>query len=333
MTAADASLVEKAKAGDASSFEHLVSPHRREILAHCYRLTGSLSDADDMAQEAMLRAWRGLDGFDGRASFRTWLYRIATNTCLTEIERRPRRELPDAMNEAGDPGAAPAPPILEAVWMEPCPTSMFSGLEHGPEARYSSRESIAVAFLAVIQHLPALQRAVLLFRDVLGWSAAETAESLETSVAAVNSALQRARETLEAHHKKGVALEASDARARELLGRYIVAWESGDVDALSKLLHEDAKLTMPPMPTWFSGRARITQFIRGAGDMLGQVRLVALEASGLPGVAVYSKVRGDDTFRAQSIHVLALDERGLARIDAFLDPSLFARFGLAPTLA
>lgn len=330
-----AALLVRARAGDETSFESLVAPLRPELVSYCYRLLGSLADADDLTQEALLRAWRGLGGFDGRASLKNWLYRIATNACLTELGRRPRRALPDARGEPSDGGSPPSAPIAEPVWLSPCPHSTWETEKQGPEARYASRESVAIAFLALVQELPPLQRAVLVLRDVLGWSAAETAEILETSVAAVNSALQRARATTEAWHEgrsARTALNADDEQGRKLLAAYVRAWEAGDMDALAKLLREDATLTMPPVPTWFRGRAVVARFLGFMLPTMGVQRLVAIEASGAPGFAVYVRAPGDEAFRAQGIQVLDVDAAGVARIDMFLDPTLFARFGLGDTL-
>ena len=323
-----------ARSGDARSFEHLVAPYRREIVAHCYRMLGSLSDADDLTQEALLRAWRGISSFDGRASVRTWLYRIATNACLTELERRPRRALPDSVADASPPGP-PAGPVLDPVWLEPCPPALWQAGTRGPEAKYTARESVAIAFLTLIQSLTPPQRAVLLFRDVLGWSAAETAEALETSTAAVNSSLQRAREALDALNAAAPPEpSADDAAARALLVRYVSAWDSGDVDAITALLREDAKLTMPPVPSWYAGRASIAGLLRAMQAARGsRVRAVAGEASGQPAAFVYELMPGDTVFRAQSVHVLTLDAAGrCSRMDVFLAPALFARFEQPATL-
>ncbi len=330
-----AALLLKARAGDETSFESLVAPLRPELVSYCYRLLGSLADADDLAQEALLRAWRGLGGFDGRASLKTWLYRIATNACLTELERRPRRGLPDARGEPSDGGSPPSAPMTEPVWLSPCPRSTWETEKQGPEARYASRESVAIAFLALVQELPPLQRAVLVLRDVLGWSAAETAEILETSVAAVNSALQRARAATEAwrnDRSARVARGPEDERGRELLSAYVRAWEAGDMAGLAKLLREDATLTMPPVPTWFRGREVVTRFLGFMLPTMGAQRVVAIEASGAPGFAVYVRAPGDEVFRAQGIQVLDVDARSIARVDMFLDPALFVRFGLSDTL-
>jgi RNA polymerase sigma-70 factor (ECF subfamily) len=323
----DQQTLDKARAGDARCFEDLVTPYRREIVTHCYRMLGSLSDADDLTQESLLRAWRAIGDFDGRASVRTWLYRIATNACLTEISRRPRRALPDTFaKEPSEPGPPPAA-VMEAVWLEPCPATMWETAPRGPEAKYTAKESVAVAFLTVIQGLTPPQRAALIFRDVLGWSAAETAEALETSTASVNSSLQRAREALDAMNAAAdTPKSADDGVARALLVRYVDAWESGDIDSIAALLREDAKLTMPPVPSWYSGRANIAALL---GMMLGgaDMRAFAGEASGQPAVFVYLRAPGAAHYAAQSLHVLAVDAAGqCARMDVFLDPRLFLRF-------
>jgi RNA polymerase sigma-70 factor, ECF subfamily len=316
---------------DADGFAALVGPFRRELVAYCYRMSGSLADAEDLVQECLIRAWKGIGGFAGRASLRSWLYRIATNVCLTELERRPRRVTPLDVGHAGDPAGPLSEPSPEP-WIDPAPESLWAELASAPEARVSSRESVAIAFLATIQTLPPLQRAVLLLRDVLGWSAAETAETLESSVAAVNSALQRARETIERRGARRERPAAIDAGARALLERYVRAWEAGDVDALTALLREDATLAMPPMAAWFAGRDAIARFL--ARFMGMPIKLVPIAAAGGLGAAAY--VRAPDTAQltANAIHVLDVAADGsIAALDVFLDPRLFAAFGLAPVLA
>lgn len=331
----DSNLLVAARGGDTASFDALVAPFRRELTAHCYRLTGSLSDADDLLQESLLRAWKGLGGFEGKASLRSWLYRIATNTCLTEIERRPRRAMPSDFGPPADLAAGPSVPVMDPIWLDPCPDAMWMEATPAPDATISARESVAIAFVAAIQTLPALQRAVLIFRDVLGWSAAEVAESLETSVPAVNSALQRARDTLEKRREQGIdALAPLDGKLQALLVRYVQAWESGDVDTLASLLREDATLSMPPMPAWYAGRHVIEPFLRGLVPMLGKLRLVPVGISGGPGVALYRQLPGDTAFRAFGLQALRIDAEGrIASIDTFTGPQHFGTFGLPGEVA
>jgi RNA polymerase sigma-70 factor (ECF subfamily) len=330
----DSTLLVAARSGDTASFDALVAPFRRELTAHCYRLTGSLSDADDLLQESLLRAWKGLGGYEGKASLRAWLYRIATNTCLTEIERRPRRAMPADHGPPSDPMARPGEAILDPIWLDPCPDALWMTAAPSPDVRISARESVAIAFIAAIQTLPPLQRAVLIFRDVLGWSAVEVAENLDTTVAAVNSALQRARETLE-RRREGThdLLSPLDGPLQTLLVRYVQAWESGDIDTLASLLREDATLSMPPLPAWYAGRAVIDQFLRGLVPMLGRLRLVPVGISGGPGLAFYRQNPGEDVFRAFGLQALRVDAEGrIASIDTFTGPQCFAAFGLAATL-
>jgi len=252
-------LLEAARRGDEGAFVRLVEPHRRELHAHCYRMLGSLHDAEDAFQDAQLRAWRGIPRFDGRSSLRTWLYRIATNTSLDVIGKRPERTLPIDHGPPSDPFDGPGEPLVETVWIEPYPDEQL-GLEDGyaaPDARYEARESVELAFVAALQHLPARQRAVLILREVLGYSANEVADTLETSTPAVNSALQRARktidETLPERSQQETLRTLGDDRVREMVEGYMDAWERGDVDAVTAMLAEDATITMPPMATWFQG--------------------------------------------------------------------------------
>src|SRR6478752_5692109 len=241
----EATLLEAAKGGDEAAFESLLEPFRRELHAHCYRMLGSVHDAEDALQEATLRAWKALGRFEGRSSLRAWLYRIATNASLDAIEKRPKRVLPIDFPPA-DPGAGPGEPLLESVWIEPYPDEAM-GVEDGfasPEARYEMRESVELAFIAALQHLPANQRAVLILREVLGFSAKETAETLETTVASANSALQRARATVEERlpdQSQQATLRAlGDERLNEIVERYMEAWEACDVDGVVGMLSEDA---------------------------------------------------------------------------------------------
>ncbi len=262
-------LLGAARTGDDDAFGRLVEPYRAELQAHCYRMLGSLQDAEDALQEALLRAWRGLSRFEGRSSLRSWLYTIATNACLRAIERRPKRVLPIDYAPAADPHDGPAEPVTESVWLEPYPDEKL-GLEGGllgPDARYEQREGIELAFTAALQHLPARQRAVLILRDVLGFSARETAEALETTQVSIDSALQRAHksigERVPKQSQQATLRSLGKTKLREMVDRFVTAWERNDVEAVVAMLTEDARMTMPPLPTWYGGRDAVATFLRG----------------------------------------------------------------------
>jgi RNA polymerase sigma-70 factor (ECF subfamily) len=283
---------ESAVGGDRDAFQRLAEPYRRELLLHCYRMLGSFHEAEDLVQETFLRAWRGLDGFEGRGHFRGWLYRIATNACLSFLAGRAgaRRVLPESQGPPADrmPTGEPA---TEVAWLEPYPDVGLGGIADtapGPEARYEMRETVALAFVAAIQHLPPRQRAALLLCDVVGWSASETAVLLGTSVASINSALQRARATLERQFPSGRAATGPlpDDAQRALLDRYIRAWEDADLDGFVGLLRDDAIYSMPPWPQWYSGRAAIRGFFGTAWRYYGGFRLVPTSANRQPAFAV-----------------------------------------------
>jgi RNA polymerase sigma-70 factor, ECF subfamily len=303
------------------AFETLVQPFRRELAAHCYRMLGSVQDAEDQVQETLLSAWRGIDGFEGRASVRGWLYKIATNRCLDEIRRRPRHGLPPDRGEPGDP-LAPIPPPGELLWVEPAPPGMWEGAPSA-EATYSQRESVQLAFIVALQHLPATQRAALILREVVGWSATEVASLLDTTVASVNSALQRARSTLDARRPQ---LELPAAESDAIALRYVAAWEAGDVDALVALLRDDVTISMPPMPSWFRGREAVTSFFRARMATPTTRRVLRIAAAD---ELVFALYRGTEfPLEGYAIHVMQLAPDGVAEIHAFIDRTLFPRFGV-----
>jgi RNA polymerase sigma-70 factor, ECF subfamily len=317
----EARLVAAARAGDEQAFSALTEPHRRALHVHCYRLLGSLHEAEDLVQETMLRAWRRLETFEGRASFTAWLYGIATNACLDALRGRSRRVLPSAVVPPDDPTALPEPPRTDVSWLEPYPDELL------PQAALERRETIRLAFVAAIQHLPPRQRAVLLLRDVLGWSAPEISALLGSSVASVNSALQRARSAVEdVPARENVVPDVEAA----LADRYLAAFEAADVARLAALLKEDVVLAMPPTPSWYRGRPAVTAFFTTlfARYEPGALRLVptSTHANGAPAFGVYA--RG----RALAVKVLDLDRGGIAAITGFADSSLFARFDLSETL-
>jgi RNA polymerase sigma-70 factor, ECF subfamily len=323
--AADPALLAAARDGDEGAFGRLVEPHRGELHAHCYRMLGSVHDAEDALQEALLRAWRGLGGFEGRSSLRSWLYTIATNACLTAIERRPDRKLPIDFAPS-DPAEGPGEPLVESTWIQPYPDEAI-GLTDGPagpDARYEQRESVELAFVAALQHLPATQRAVLILRDVLGYSARETATTLETSVASANSALQRARATVESRlpdQSQQQTLRAlGDEEIRELVESYVEAWERQDVEKVVSMLSEDAAFTMPPLRSWFRGRESIRAFLAGS-PLSGIWRWKALRvrASGQEALAFYSWSPELEAYERFALNVLTLDGEGrVAEVDAFI---------------
>jgi RNA polymerase sigma-70 factor (ECF subfamily) len=315
---------------DEAGFAALFERHRRELQVHCYRMLGSLHDAEDLLQETFERAWRGRESFEGRSSFRTWLYRIATNACLDALDRR--RAQP--VEVGGGFGEIP--------WLQPYPDHLLeeiAGTEAGPDAAVVAKETIELAFMAAIQHLPPTQRAVLILRDVLGWSAKETASLLDTSVPSANSALQRARETLQrrlpARRAEWTRETAMGEEERELLRRYIEAHERADVDGFASLLSEDVSFSMPPEPTWVAGRDEVMSFLteRGFGsiEVLGELRLVPVRANRQPGAANYVRGPGDTEFRAMALDVLRFEDGRLAEMTAFV-PELFPAFGLPLTL-
>ena len=332
----DAADLAAARRRDEAAFVRLVAPHRAALQAHCYRMLGSLPDAEDALQEAMLRAWRGLPGFEGRSSLRSWLYRIATNVCLRLLERRPQRVLPAAHGPAHDPREDLDAPLTERVWIDPYPDGEVADDGVAPDVRYEARESVELAFIAALQHLPARQRAVLLLRDVLGFAPAEIAQALETSPAAVSSALQRAHAVVEERvppRSQQATLRAiGDRRLRDVVGRYLRAWEESDVDAILGMLTADASFAMPPWATWFRGRADIGTFLlrRPLADARGW-RLVPVRANGQVAFAFYELrgERGPGRFVAHGIQVVALDGAGLVTdVTTFLEASLHSRFGL-----
>jgi RNA polymerase sigma-70 factor (ECF subfamily) len=328
-------LLEEARAGDEHAFARLVESHRGALHAHCYRMLGSVHEAEDALQEALLSAWRGLARFEGRSSFRSWLYAIATNACLRAIERRPKRVLPIDYAPAADPHDGPGEPLVASVWVEPYPDERL-GLEGGlagPEARYEQRESVELAFIAALQHLPARQRAVLILRDVLGFSAREVAGALETTPTGVDSALQRAHkavdERLPEQSQQPTLRSLGDERVGRLVEDYMDAWERGDVDALVAMLTEDATMAMPPLPTWYLGREAVAAFLRGwplAGEL--RSRLVPVRANGQLAFGHYVWDAQKGSFVPHGINVLTLRGARIEGITTFLTPGALATFGL-----
>jgi RNA polymerase sigma-70 factor, ECF subfamily len=334
-------LLEAARGGDENAFAQLVEPHRRALQAHCYRMLGSVQDAEDALQEALLGAWRGLSGFEERSSLRSWLYTIATNACLRAIERRPKRVLPIDYGPAADPHDGLGEPLVESVWVDPYPDEQLGlgdGLA-GPEARYEQRESVELAFIAALQHLPARQRAVLILRDVLGFSAREVAEAIEATPTAVDSALQRAHkavdERLPERSQQAVLSSLDDARLREIVQGFVDAWERSDVDAVVAMLASDGVLSMPPLATWYRGREAIAVFLEAMPLRRGRRwRLVPVRANGQLAFGEYRWDEKRETFIGHGISVLTLDDRErITDFTAFLDPELIPRFGLPEELS
>ena len=344
-------LLEAARRGNDDAFRRLVEPHRKELHAHCYRMLGSVHDADDALQDALLRAWRGLAKFEGRSSIRSWLYTITTNSCLDLISRRPKRVLPIDHGPAADPGDDLGEPLIESVWVEPYPAEMLGVEEeegpYSPEARYELRESVELAFIVALQHLPGTQRAVLILRDVLGFSAREAAETLETTVASVNGALRRARKAAAERlpgQSQQVALRAlGDDGLRRLVERYIDAWEQGDVDAILAMLAEDATFTMPPLPTWYRGHDAIALFLTRFA-LRDQWRLVPARANGQLAFGCYAWDAEAGSHTALSLDVLTLEGTRASEVTSFVTPytrgparerfaaQVFERFGLPDRL-
>jgi RNA polymerase sigma-70 factor (ECF subfamily) len=338
-SAREAPLVSAAKRGDREALERLTEPHRRELRVHCYRMLGSFHDAEDAVQETFLRASRGLQRFDGRASVRVWLYRIATNVCLNVLgsRRHASRVLPETQNPPAQqmPGREPA---SEIAWLEPYPDSALENVSDnagGPDVRYEMREAVHLAFIAAIQFLPPRQRAALLLHDVLGWSAAETGRLLDSSIAAVNSALQRARATLDERLPSGLPPMAPtpSEEHRVLLERYVRAWESTDVDAFTALLMEDAVLSMPPWTQWYQGRDSIRTFFAftGRSDGHAPFRLLPVGANLQPSFAFYSRWQGPE-WQFHSIQLVTLRGSAIHHMTSFVMPALASVFGLSKVL-
>ena len=336
MTAAEPSRESKSRDRSNQAFERLAEPLRREIKLHCYRMLGSLHDAEDLVQETFLRAWRSFENFDG-TNFRAWLYKIATNACLNAIESRKlaQRMLPDQQFPTTTliPNGTPA---ADVAWLEPYPDSHLEGIADEaptPEARYTSREAVKLAFVATIQGLPPRQRAVLLLCDVLGWASNEAATLLGGSTASINSALQRAREALAKRYPHGQPLAApkADPAQQKLLGRYMKAWEGLDLDNFVALLKEEATYTMPPLPQWYLGRDAIRTFFAFAFKTYGGFRMIPTAANGEPAFAAYSRKDANAPWTAHSIHVLTMEQDTISRLTLFYKPDgprLFDAFGL-----
>src|SRR5512135_3302836 len=312
-----------ARTGDQREFSRLTEPYRHELQLHCYRILGSLQDAEDIVQETLVRAWRRLDTYEGRAPLRAWLYKIATNACFDALDKRPRRVLPTAQYAPADPRQPFAPPVTEPIWLEPYPDDLIAEPESGPEARYSQRESVSLAFLAALQSLPPRQRAVLILCDVLDWRASEVAQLLDITISAVSSALHRARVTLQKHyHARGrdtLVTTSIDDDLRPLLDRYVQVWEAADIDGLVELLREDATLSMPPLPTWYAGREAImaaAQTMIFAGDARGRWLMRSVRANRQPACAVYQRDEAG-VYHAFGISVLTVEQSQVTDIITF----------------
>jgi RNA polymerase sigma-70 factor, ECF subfamily len=337
-----------ARRGNSREFGELAEPYRRELRVHCYRILGSLYDAEDMVQETMLRAWKRLNTYEERASFRAWLYKIATNVCLDTLDQRRRRVkrlLPNYLHSASDPQKPIEPPATEILWLEPVPDEWLADSSAlNPEAQYSTQESISLAFLVALQILPPRQRAVLILKDVMDWSASEIADLLDSTPSSVNSALHRARNTLSKNYHSRITNVAaaidSDEQTQKTLEKYMHAWQTADVNGLVALLKKDATLSMPPSPSWYAGRDAIRTFAANTvfanegmfpGIAIGRWKLLPVQANGGPGAAVYQRMENGE-YHPFGIHVLTSDKGLISQIICFIDPSLPTRFGLPETL-
>ena len=320
----------RARGGDEHAFRALTDPYRRELQVHIYRIVGSVHDAEDLLQETLLDAWRGLEGYEGRASLRAWLYRIATNRSLDALRARGRR--------AKDPRESPMPEPTrwnEPVWLQPYPDSLLDGIPDsapGPEARYETKEAVTLAFIVGLQHLPPQQRAVLVLRDVLGYRAAEVAAMLDTTKASVNSLLRRARATFDSRlpaTSRDRAPSPNSKLERDLVGRFAETIESGDIDDMVTMLTDDAWVTMPPLPHAYQGHAAIREFLRGAEDRRGApMRLLPTRANTQPAFGCYVCEPGTGVARAVALFVLTLEGDRISAITWFAESSMFPWFGL-----
>ncbi len=329
-------LLSRARAGDENAFRELVDPYRRELQLHCYRMLGSAQDAEDLLQETLLAAWRGLDRFEGRASLRAWLYRIATNRCLNALRDRGRRpQETSSMVEPPEPTR-----MAEPMWLEPYPDALLAGIADttaGPEARYETRESVGLAFVAALQHLPPRQRAALVLRDALGFDTTEAAAMLDRSEGSIKGALQRARATLDQRLTPGGLEHAplpDSTRERELVGHFAAAVERGDTQGIVSLLTDDAWLTMPPEPYQYQGGEAIARFLDDRAARRGApYQLVRTRANGQPAFGCYLPDPHAPIARPYGIMVLTLTRDQVSAITWFSERSLFPRFGLPRTLA
>ncbi len=327
----------RARDGDDIAFTRLVEPLRRELHAHCYRMLGSTHDADDALQDALLRAWRGLARFEGRSSLRSWLYTVATRTCLDVIEARGRRALPMDLGPSSDRVVVGDVPLTDVAWLGPYPDAGIADGPAGPDARYEQREAVELAFVAALQHLPGNQRAALLLFEVLGFAAAEIATMMETSTASVNSALQRARsivaEKIPSPTQQRTLREIGDARLREIVAEYSTALERGDADALVALLTEDVTWSMPPLPHWYRGLEAVTDFaVRVPLTTCGSWRHLPTAANGQAAVACYRWNDDAGAHLGWSINVFGLRGRLIREITSFIGLDHFAAFGLPASL-
>jgi RNA polymerase sigma-70 factor (ECF subfamily) len=303
--------------------------HRRELTAYCYRMLGSGFEADDAVQETMVRAWRSQDDFEGRSSLRSWLYRIATNVCLDMLRGRKRRATPIDMGPSSPPdGSLLGPMLPESMWVLPIADDRVLPADADPAELAIERESVRLAFVAALQHLPARQRAVLILREVLRWQATEVAELLDTSVASVNSALQRARATLAATQLAPAPKQPMDAGQQALLERFVDAFERYDITQLVTLLHEDVVQTMPPFALWLEGPADVSGWMLGPGIVCQDSRLVPLKANGWPAFAQYHRAEDASRYEPWAILLVGVDGDRIGNLNYFLDPTLFEAFGL-----
>jgi RNA polymerase sigma-70 factor (ECF subfamily) len=332
------SLVRAAREGNEAGFEHLIAPHRGEIHALCYRMLGSLHDAEDASQETFLRAWRAMGRFEGRSSIRTWLHRIATNVCLDEIARRPKRVLPIDYGPP-EPAGAADPETLEApIWLEPYPDQSIQLADDavGPEACYEQRETLELAFVAALQHLPPRQRAVFILRDVLGFPATDAARMLSASPVSVNSALQRARETISSRlpdrSQQEELRQLGDDRLRAFVSRLVGAFERGQIAAILALLAEDAVFSMPPYPAWYKGRERIADSWLMPHDSPTGLRFLSTRANGQLALGVYKLDAARDLYLANCLEVFGLRGELISEVTSFRNPELIRAFGLPEKL-
>lgn len=327
-----------ARSGDKDAFSRLAEPYRLELRAHCYRMMGSIEDAEDLVQETFLRAWRRIETFEGRASFRAWLYKIATNACLDALERLPRRTLPI---EEGDSGAGKVAGLAagsEPAWIEPFPDAWLTASSAGPEARYDAYESVSLAFLVALQILPPRQRTVLIMADVMDWAIAEIADLLSVSLSAATSLLHRARETMKQRNQSGKLFRSKmgipDDRTRRLLDRYARAWESADLDGIIALLADDAIFPMPPLPAALGKPAMVALYIGNilAGEARGRYKLVPIRANGQPGFAFYRLDEANHTYNAYALQVLSIEKGLVVNATTFGFPGLFHYFEIPEVL-